>query len=227
MPRPHLHEAFELFQLAQGTEQAPRALLGLDGEVRAGKVSDEERVPGEQDPGLLAPACVLQGEREVLGPVAGGGHGPDPRLSDLDHVALFERLVLVPDAGVFGDVDLRPGRFHETPLAGEVVGVVVGLYDVGDPKPVLLGYLEVLPYLPLRVYDRRLAAVGDDVGRAAQVLVQDFSEKHGDQPLASSSTTRVRSSRTRSAMEPSSSLPTTESIVAGSTAATRTRPSLS
>ena len=91
---------------------------------------------------------------------------------NLDHVAVFEGLVLVLDAGVLGDVDLRPGRLDQTALAGEVVGVVVRLEDVGDPEAVLFGYPEVLLYLPLRVYDRRLAAVGDDVGRAAQILVQ-------------------------------------------------------
>ena len=63
--------------------------LGLDGEIRAGKISDEERVPGDEDPGLLTPAGILYGEREVFWAVSGGCHGPDLYVSELDHIAVL------------------------------------------------------------------------------------------------------------------------------------------
>jgi hypothetical protein len=49
---PHLHEVFELEQFAQGPEEVPSTLLGLHDQVGAGEVPDEQRVPGEQQPGL-------------------------------------------------------------------------------------------------------------------------------------------------------------------------------
>jgi hypothetical protein len=86
--------------------------------------------------------------------------------------------VLVLDAGIFGDVNRRAGRLDEAALAGEVVGMVVRLENVRVPKAVLLGDLQIVFYLPLGVYDRRFTAVGDDVGRATQVLIQYFSKEH-------------------------------------------------
>ena len=62
-------------ELAHGPEEAPGTLLGLDGEVGAGQIADEERVPGEEHPGLLGTTGVLYEEREVLGTMAGGGYG--------------------------------------------------------------------------------------------------------------------------------------------------------
>ena len=63
-------------------------------------------------------------------------------------------------------------------MPGEVVSVVVRLDDVRDPKPILLSDLEVVYYLSLGVDYRRLAAVGNDVGAAAQIFVEHFSEQH-------------------------------------------------
>ncbi len=66
-------------------------------------------------------------------------------------------------------------------MAGDVVGVVVGLEDVLDPDPVQAGQAPVGVDVPLRVDHRGVAgvAVGDEVGRAAEVLVDDLAEEHG------------------------------------------------
>jgi hypothetical protein len=86
--------------------------------------------------------------------------------------------VLVLYARVLRDVDRGPGRLDEASAAGEVVGVVVRFEDVGDLEAILLGDLEVVVYLPLWVDHRHLAPVGDDIGAAAQILVEYLSKKH-------------------------------------------------
>jgi hypothetical protein len=55
----------------------------------------------------------------------------------------------------------------------------VRLEDVRDLEAVLVGEGEVVLDLPLRVDHRRLAAVGDHVGGAAEILVEYLSEEHG------------------------------------------------
>ena len=75
-------------------------------------------------------------------------------------------------------VDRRAGRLGEPAAAGDVVGVVVRLEDVPDLEAVLLGEREVLLDLPLRVDHGALAAVGDDVGGAAEIAVQHLAEEH-------------------------------------------------
>jgi hypothetical protein len=47
----------------------------------------------------------------------------------------------------------------------------MGLDDVGDLETVFFGAPEVLLYLPLRVNDRRLAAISDYIRRSAQIFV--------------------------------------------------------
>ena len=56
--------------------------------------------------------------------------------------------------------------------------MVVRLEDVRDREAVLLREREVVLDLPLRVDHRGLAAVGDDVGGAAEILVQHLPEEH-------------------------------------------------
>src|SRR5829696_4839814 len=176
---PHLHEVFELEQFAQGPEEVPSTLLGLHGQVGAGEVPDEERVPGEEQPRLLRPARVLDQEAGVLGAVAGSGDGDEAHASHLNYIAVGECLVLIFNARVFGDVEQRTGGLFKTSAAREVVGMVVGLQDVRDSKVVFFSDLKVVLYLPLRVYYRRLAAIGYHVGGATQIFVKYLPKEHG------------------------------------------------
>ena len=65
-------------------------------------------------------------------------------------------------------------------MAGDVVGVVVGLQHVLDPHPVQAGEVEVGIDVPLRVDHRGDAGggVADQVGGAAEILVNDLAEEH-------------------------------------------------
>ena len=102
---------------------------------------------------------------------------PVPELED---PAVGERLVLVLGLGQLVDVDPRPGRPRQAAVAGDVVGVVVGLEHVLDPHPVQACEVEVGLDVPLGVDDRGDAGSGvaDQIGGAAEVLVDDLSEEH-------------------------------------------------
>jgi hypothetical protein len=65
-------------------------------------------------------------------------------------------------------------------VAGDVVGVVVGLQHVFDPHPVQAGQAKVGIDVPLRVDhggDAR-SGVANEVGGAAQILVDYLAKKH-------------------------------------------------
>jgi hypothetical protein len=86
--------------------------------------------------------------------------------------------VLERDVGGRRNVNGRPGRRAEATLPGDVVGVVVGLEDVTNLETVFRRQREVVVDLPLRVDHGAFAAVGDDVGGTAEVLVQHLTEEH-------------------------------------------------
>ena len=167
--------------LVQRVEHLRGALARLDRQVGAGDVADEERVAGEERPGRAAAARVAEQEAGVLGPVAGGVDRLDREVAERQLPAVGEGLVRVLRLGQLVDVDRRAGLPHQPPVAGDVVGVVVGLQDVADPHPVQARQPPVGLDVPLRVDDDRDAAfaVGDQVGRAAEVLVDDLAKEHG------------------------------------------------
>ena len=155
----------------------PRA---LDRQVRPGHVADEQRVAGQHGPGIAAAAAVAEEEGGVLGAVAGRVHRLDRHRAQLAAPAVGERLVRVlgrrPARGR-GSLPRSPGQ---PPVAGHVVGVVVGLEHVLDPHPVQAAQPQVGIDVPLRVDHRGDPATGvaDQIGGAAEVLVEDLAEQH-------------------------------------------------
>jgi hypothetical protein len=178
MAGPELDVVVQLEQAPARAEQAVGTLVGVDGEVRPADRADEERVAGEQQPRLVATAAIDHGEREVLGAVAGRRDRADQNVAELELGTVVEPIVFVLRLCSARDVQGRACRLGEAPVAGDVVGVVVRLEHVHDPEVVLVGEVEVVLDLPLRVDDGRLPAVGDHVGRAREVLVQHLAEEH-------------------------------------------------
>ena len=137
--------------LVQGAEDVGGALARLDREVGAGDVADEEAVSGQRRPGIVAAGRVAEQERGVLGPVPG-------RVDRLDRRALAQRqgpavakcLVRVLGLGQLVDVNRGAAGAGEATVAGDVVGVVVGLQHVLDPHPVQAGEVQVGIDVPLR-----------------------------------------------------------------------------
>ena len=104
---------------------------------------------------VAAAGGVTEQERGVLGSVAGRVDRLDRgAVAELEGPAVGERLVLVLGLGQLVDVDRRPGGPRQAAVAGDVVGVVVGLEHVLDPHPVQASEVEVGLDVPLRVDDR-------------------------------------------------------------------------
>ena len=167
--------------IVQRAEDVDGALARLDRQIGPGDVADEERVAAQHRPGLVAAGGVAQQERGVLGPMAGGMDRLDRRsLAERQRPAVDERLVRVLGRRQLVDVDRRPGCPRQSPVPGDVVGVVVGLEHVLDPHPVQARQAQVGVDVPLRVDYRGDARgrIADQVGGAAEVLVDYLAEEH-------------------------------------------------
>ena len=140
--------------LVQRAEHVGGALARLDRQVGAGDVADEQRVAAQQRPGVAAAAGVAEQEGGVLGPVA----GRVDRLDRRGRPAPASSRRRTARAGTRP----RPARGRgssrrccgQAAVAGDVVGVVVGLEHVPDPHPVQARQAPVGVDVPLRVDDR-------------------------------------------------------------------------
>ena len=143
-------------------------------------VADEQRVAAEHRPRLVAAGAVDQRERRVLGAVARRVQRAHDDVAELELPAVVERLVLVLGRGEPVDVDRRAGRVGQPAVAGDVVGVVVGLEDVLDSHTHVPCEVEVHVDLEARIDDRRDSGpvVTDEVGRTSEVVVGDLPEEH-------------------------------------------------
>ena len=166
--------------VVERVEDAAGALLLVDREVGPGDVADEQRVAGEDRPRLVRAGAVDERERGVLGPVPGRVQRADRERAELELPAVVERLVVVVGLGVAVDVDRRAGRGDEAAVAGDVVGVVVGLEDVLDANAEVAREAQVLVDVELGVDDRGDAGVlvADQVAGAAEVVVGELAEDH-------------------------------------------------
>ena len=133
MARPDLAGGGEHEQLAVQRRMDPAgAVLLVHGEVGAGDVADEQAVAAQHRPRLRPPRAVDQRERGVLGPMPRRVQRADGDAPQRELPAVVEGLVGVVGVGEAVDVDGGAGRGRQPAVAGDVVGVVVGLQDVLD-----------------------------------------------------------------------------------------------
>ena len=179
-PGPDLRRVGQRQQRPQRAEHAARALLALDRQVRPRDVADEQRVAGQDRPRLGAARGVGQHERRVLGPVPGRVQRAHAQGAERELPAVVERLVRVARARLAVDVDDRAGRGREAAVAGDVVGVGVGLEHVLDRHAEVAREAQVLVDVEPRIDDRGdpRVVVADQVGGAAEIVVGDLSEDH-------------------------------------------------
>ena len=138
MSREHLDAVRQLEQPAERVEQALRAFSRRHGQVGAGRVADEERVAGEDEPRLGRARRVDHGEARVLGPVSGGVNRAEHDVAELDLRSILECVVLVRDLRGGVDADRNAVLEREPAVPGEVVGVRVRLDRPHDPDVVPL-----------------------------------------------------------------------------------------
>jgi hypothetical protein len=149
-------------------------------QVRAADIADEEEVAGQQEPGFRAACMVYHRQAHMLRRVTGRMDGPQGHCPNGHLIAIVHGLVLKCGAGLGGQVDSGAGAGGQFAIAGDVIGVEVGVKDVRDPQPIGLGDLEIAVHIALRVHHgthARLAAT-DQIGNAAQALKEELPEDH-------------------------------------------------
>ena len=166
--------------VVERVEDLASALRLLDREVGPGDVAGEQRVAAEDAP--RGSPSAREHERGVLGPVAGGVDG-------LDHDRRRARAASRRRTARAGSRPRRArGCGSSAPVAAasrpwpETWSAWLWVSSTCSIRhPVQAGEAQVGVDVPLRVDDRRDPAVADQVGGAAEVLVDDLAEEHRPQ----------------------------------------------
>ena len=82
--------------------------------------------------------------------------------------------------------DLRAGALRQLAMPADEVGVQVRLDDVADAQAALVGRVDVLLDVALRIDDRRLAVRTDQVRGMRQAAEVELVEMHGGTPYRES-----------------------------------------
>jgi hypothetical protein len=179
--REDLDAVGKLEQSLQACVEVASALDRLDREIGAGCVTDEERVAGEHEPGLLSAVTVDDCETAVLWPVTWRVQYAERNVPEHDLLSVLQRVVLVRDLGGGMDPDRDPLLERQAPVARDVVGVRVGFDRAHNSYALPLRGGEVLLRGIGGIDDDRLAGllVADEIRGTAEVLVDELPEDHG------------------------------------------------
>ncbi len=180
MAREDLDAVAELHEPLQGVKEAFGADRGLDREVGSRCIAHEERVAGEHEPWLVEARAVADGERAMLGAVPRGVDRPQRDIAELDLRTFSQRIVLEARAGLAVHADGHAVLECQAPVAGDVIGMRMGLENDDDLDLVPLGGIQILLDRVGRIDDRRHAGsfVADEVGSASEVVVDELPEQH-------------------------------------------------
>jgi hypothetical protein len=151
----------------------------VGGEVGAAYVAYEESVAGEDGSGLGGRGQVGEDGADAFYGVAGGVEEVDAGAAELEGVAFFDGGVGEGGAGVFAEVDAGAGALGEFVVAGDEVGVEMGLDDVLDAETFLAGEVEVEVYIALWVDDGGYAFGGHDVGGVGEAAEEELLDEYG------------------------------------------------
>ena len=124
----------------------------------------------------------------VLGPVAGRVQHANRERADRDFLPVLDRIERELRLGERMDAHRDAVLERQAAVAGDVIGVRVGLEHADDPHACLLGFFEVGLDRVGGVDDHRLAGrlVADQVGRAAEVVIHKLAEQHVSTTLPTS-----------------------------------------
>lgn len=145
----------------------------LESEVDATDVTDEERVPGEDEP-------IINYKAYVLGCVTRRLDHPDVAVADIDDVTLGKGFEIEPHGCARSHPQACVRPLGEVTRSGGMVSVNVGVDDVSDSKTVPLSDGNVLGWLALGIDDRANAPAGtaDQVRSAGPLFVKELPKDH-------------------------------------------------
>src|SRR5437763_2954636 len=112
----------------------------------------------------------------MLGTVAWRGHYADPQcpygnlLARTDPITEFPSEIRSLRAGA--------GLRNQAQATRHVIGVVMGIENMGDAQALGGGNFQVDINVPARINDDSFAAVAEDVGGAAQISIEHLPEEH-------------------------------------------------
>ncbi len=150
-------------------------------EVGAADVADEEGVAGEDGVGFVGALLEVEDEDgDGFDGVAGGFEDLEAEAGEVEGVAVFHGDEFVLGLGLGAEADVGAAAVAEFEMAGEEVGVEVSEEDVADLYAELVGVVDVLLDVALRIDDDGGAAgfVGDEVGRVGEAAEVVLLEEH-------------------------------------------------
>ena len=180
MARIDLYAVRELEQPLKAQEHPARALVRRRGEVGAGCVAHQERVACDDEPGLVSARPVDDGETAVLGPVSRCVQNANRDLAELELLTVLERVVVELGLGLRMNGNREAVLEGQAAVTRDVIGVGVRLEHAHQSRLLLLRLGQVLPDCVGRVDDDRRprGLVSDQVGRAAEIVVDELAEEH-------------------------------------------------
>ena len=126
----------------QRVVEALGSLAAADREIGTRDIADEQRVAGQEDPGIVAALEVGDRDAAVLGAMARRVQDVERDLSEHDAIAVDDRPERVGGPAERMRRDPRAERRREDAVARDVVGVRVRLDHAHEPEPVALARVE-------------------------------------------------------------------------------------
>ena len=156
-------------------------LLGgvVGGEVGAAYVAYEESVAGEDGSGVCGLGEVGEDGADAFDGVPGSVEEVEPGIAELEGVAVLDWGVGEGRVRVLAEVDAGAGALGELVVAGDKVGVEVGLDDVLDLQIVLLCELDIQVNVALRIDHGGDALGGDEVGGVGEAAEKELFDAYG------------------------------------------------
>ena len=149
------------------------------GEIGAADVADEEGVSGEDGSRGCGLGEVGEDGADAFDGVAGGVEEVETGVAELEGIAFFDRGMGEGGVGVLAEIDAGVGALGEFVVAGDEVGVEMGLDDVLDAETLLAGEVEVEVYIALWVDDGGYAFGGHDVGGVGEAAEEELLDEYG------------------------------------------------
>ena len=151
-------------------------------QIRPPDIADQERIAGEDKPGLAVPAATVGHHVGVVGRrMPGRRERAHARVSERNLGAVGELLVLERDPSLRRQVRRRPRRFDERRQPRDMVRLQVRLQDGGDRRTGPLRLIQIgLDHRLVRIDHGQLALgqAAEQVRRARRLRVQERTQDH-------------------------------------------------